>query len=147
MTARSRLTIVLFTPIFFACSGEEEPEPEDTQMGACGEPVYGIEMDFRGVVVDAEGAPVSGVEVELRDNSRPPGTTLGSGVSGAEGRFTFGAEEITSIPDCWLTALNYTLEAELDGAEAELLVNRFMWEAIQDDSYAVDLTDRPLELE
>lgn len=130
-----------------ACA-KEEPEPEpDAPIGSCGTPTYGIEIAFQGVVETPGGARIEGAEIELEDRQLQPPTVLGTAVSDSQGRWQMDATDISSWPDCWLTLLDYRLVGEKDGYEGEMEVNRFMWESIQAETYAVNLDDRPLVLE
>jgi hypothetical protein len=142
---RLSLYALLAVPLCLACTGDETDVEEIPSGSACGEPVEGIEMRFVGLVTDDNG-PVANAQVELEDRSFRPAIVLGSATSEANGTYTLDATDITSLPDCWLTALDYRMVAVKDEAEGELMVNRWMWEAIQDESYEVDLTDRPVEM-
>ena len=118
---------------------------------ACGDPVYGIEIDFQGLVTDKDGAPAAGVEIVLEDREILPATVRGTATTGADGRFTLRGSNITSWPDCWLTLLDYRLYAQTtDGTGrtigGELQVNKQMWESIQAGSYRVDVAASPIVL-
>ena len=133
--------------IISGCEGKEViPEDDGTMGSACGTPVYGLELDFSGVVLDADGMPAAGASVTLEDRSVRPAADLGTATTGSDGTFFMEATDITSWPDCWLTVLDYQMVASLDDAYGELMVNRQMWEAIQAAEDTVDLSDRPVEL-
>jgi hypothetical protein len=118
---------------------------------ACGDPVYGIAINFQGLVTDKDGAPAAGVSIVLEDREILPATVRGTATTGPDGRFSLQGTNITSWPDCWLTLLDYRLYAQTtDGSGraigGELQVNKQMWESIQAESYAVDVEESPIVL-
>lgn len=141
MTTRSLMMPLI---ALFACAPDEEPAAPPGS--ACGEIVEGIEMSFTGQAFAADGTASVGALVELEDRSGATTAVLGSGTTGADGTYSFDASDITSIADCWLTALDYRLVATHGDEVGEYEANNDMWDAIQDGSYAVDLADDPIQL-
>lgn len=133
-----------------ACEPKEViPDRTDTDASTgseCGAPVFGLELDFVGVVVDTEGDPVADATVVLEDRSRPPAIDLGTATTSETGRFRFHASDITDFPGCSLSVWNYTLVAESGARSTERLVNREMYTAFDQGEDTVDLSARPFTL-
>lgn len=142
------MRVWLVLGLLVGCDGGEtyDDEPPD-QPGVCGEPTFGIEMTFLGRATAGGGATTEGIEVALTDGQVSPPKVLGTATTGPDGRFTLDATDISSWPDCWLTLLDYRLVGTFGEYEGELEVNRYMWEAIQAETYEVDLLDKPLVLQ
>lgn len=143
------LSATLFAALLCACAEDpEEIPPPDDPGSACGTPEYGLSLRFVGRTGESAERPAVGADIVLEDRAVSPAEILGRAVSEAGGTFTLDATEITSIPDCWLTLLDYRLVSTTeDGLRGELQVNRFMWDALENDEDAVDLTTRPIVLE
>ena len=144
------LRVFLLIPLVsLGCSPNEEPEPveEDTQIGECGQPIYGIEMTVTGLVEDASGSPVAGAQVILEERNWEPGTIHGTTTTNANGAFTMSATELVDIPDCWATALDYVVVVELDGLMGEAIANQKLFNAIVDETYVADFSPVPIVIE
>lgn len=142
------LSVALFAA---ACEPKEViPDRTDTDSSTgseCGAPVHGITLTFVGVVQDSAGKAVKNASLALEDRSIPPADELGTAKSGADGTFTLVANDITDLPGCWLTALDYTLVVDSPAGAVERFVNREMYTALQDGVDTVDLMSRPLVVE
>ncbi len=134
-----------------ACEPKEViPDRTDTDSSTgseCGAPVNGLTLTFVGVVQDSAGKAVKNATLALEDRSIPPADELGTAKSAADGTFTLVASDITDLPGCWLTALDYTLVVEATAGSVERFVNREMYTALHDGVDTVDLTSRPLVIE
>ncbi len=144
-----RICVSIAVVIAAGCTpGEVIPDRTDTDQSTgseCGDPVHGLSLTFVGLVQDANDDPVEGTTLTLEDRSILPAVDLGSATSGPDGEFTLVANDITDLPGCWLTALDYTLVAVAEYGEVERFVNREMYTAL-DGNGVVDLRQRPLQL-
>ena len=130
-----------------ACFGNKDTDvtvdTDDDDHGACGD-VSTWDVFIRARVVQ-NNANVAGAEVWLEDRGWEPGTILGDGVTGANGRAEFEAKDITSVEDCWGTLLDYYLVAEKGDATGEKAVNTYLHSAI-DSGQQADITAFPVEI-
>lgn len=142
------MLILLFA---FACDVPEdsgEPAGDSGHAGVdCGEAsIHDIEVT--AMVTSGGRAPAEGIEVVLDDRGWTD-SELGSGLTGADGKVTFTAVGVTSLPNCWGTVLDYWLVAT-DPADASRTVeddmNTELFNAIDGGTLATDTSDRPLEL-
>lgn len=148
-----RRTLFLAVPtmslaLALACSGKEpeSTDGDDDPPGACGEPVDGIHLTLSGAVVDADGNAVRNAEVTWEERNWEP-RVLAIGTSDGSGHFTFDSTDITSVPDCWGTAVDYVLTASTETAYGEKAVNQQMYNAIDLETYDVDLMSAPIRVE
>ena len=139
------------TLLLLACTPDTSAETGDTgtDFGTdCGEPTT-YDVAFRVKVVDVRGAGIRDAAVSLEDRGYTF-TSLGAASTGADGTVAFTAVGVTSLPDCWGTLLDYWLVAE-DAADASRRVeddmNTQLFNAIDDGSLSVDVTEFPLVLE
>lgn len=138
---------LLALPLTVACNADdsdENPFGDDTdgpQGSVCGTPEYGIELFMTGRVTDGNGRGTGGASVKLYDYAEQPPAVLGEGLTDSSGTFGFQATDITSIPDCWLTLLDYQMEATLGTKTESEQVNMDMWNAIQSSESMVDVGD------
>jgi hypothetical protein len=135
--------------VSLGCSPAEEPEPvdDDTQIGECGEPVYGIDLTITGLVEDASGALLEGAQVQLEERNWEPGTIHGTTTTDANGSFTMAATDLVDIPDCWGTALDYVVVVEFNGMFGEAIANQKLFNAIVDETYVADFSAVPILVE
>lgn len=142
------MLILLFA---FACEVEAEtgqPVEDSGHAGVdCGEAsTYDIEVT--AMVTSGGRSPAEGIEVVLDDRGWTY-SELGSGTTGTDGKVTFTAVGVTSLPNCWGTVLDYWLVAT-DPADPSRTVeddmNTELYNAIDNGSLSTDTTDRPLEL-
>lgn len=117
----------------------------DTEPAGCGDPTS-HEATITGRVEDASGAGVSGATVILEDRAWNLGDILGTTTSGANGSFTLSASEVIEIENCW-GQLNYTLVATEGDREGEKVITNYLFNAVDDGSFAVDLQDFPVTVE
>lgn len=134
-----------------ACGGSPEVEPDDTgeeRDGACGD-VTTWDVDVYAAVTDEAGTPLESVRVALEERLWAPGE-LGAGTTGADGTVVFQAVGVTSVEDCWATALDYWIVAvpppDSGVGAAEDDFNTDLFNAIDDGSLVVDVRDRPIVL-
>lgn len=111
----------------------------------CGEPTA-HEATISGRVEDASGAGVAGATVVLEDRAWNLGDILGTATSGGDGTFTLSASEVIEIENCW-GQLNYTLVATEGDREGEKVITNYVFNAVDDGSFAVDLKDFPVTVE
>jgi hypothetical protein len=129
------------------CTGKEENEPEESDSGGgsgCGE-VTTQDITVIAAVIKG-GRPVENIRVFLDDRGWEM-MSLGEGLSDSQGKVEFVAAGVTGVENCWGTVLNYWLVAEdEEGNSAEDDMNTELYNAIEDGSFVVDTTSRPLEL-
>lgn len=134
-----------------ACSGE--PVETDVAVvtdnpGACDAiEVYDFTVLAR---VEWQGNPAAGVDVYMEDRGWAPGDILGTAVSGGLGEVALQAFGVTMLEGC--PVIDYWLVARAEDAAgvallAENGLNANLYGAVDDESFEVDLTDFPLELE
>ncbi|MBT3219647.1 MAG: hypothetical protein HN348_11195 [Proteobacteria bacterium] len=130
-----------------ACTGKKDTDvpvdTDDDSPGACGD-VSTWDIWIRARVVQ-NNASVSGADLWLVDRGWEPGTILGQGVTGNNGRVEFEAKDVTSVEDCWGTLLDYYLVAEKGDATGEKGVNTYLHSAI-DSGQQADITAFPVEI-
>jgi hypothetical protein len=135
-----------------ACNAPDSGETAEVDTGHdgvdCGEPsTWDVEVTAMVVSAD-DGRPLEGIEVSLDDRGWED-EVLGTGTTARNGRVTFTAEGVTSLPNCWGTVLNYWLVAT-DPADTTRVVeddmNTELYNAIDGGTLATDVSDRPLEL-
>ena len=141
---RAALSALFFVA---ACEGGTETpvKPDIDDASACGDEVTGISITFQGLTGTTNRQPVGGVVVSLEDRWSQPPVTLGEGTSGTDGRFTFEAEGISYLDDCW-SSTDFVVQGETDTLYGELSVSREIHGAILDGTYVVNLTNQPLYL-
>lgn len=134
-----------------ACGGTPEKEPGDTadeRDGACGD-VTTWDVQVFAKVTDEAGTPRESVRVAVEERLWAP-AELGAGTTGPDGTVAFVAEGVTSVEECWATALDYWIvavpppDSGVDATEDDL--NTDLFNAIDDGSLVVDLRERPLVL-
>lgn len=131
-----------------ACGNDEDssiPEGDDDDDGACGA-ITEHDVSVTGVV-HLDGAPVEGVEVRLEERNWHPGLKVfGSGLTDADGLFSFDALGVVSVEGCWGTAVDYWVAAVDGDRSAEEDVNHGLYNAIFVGPAVLDISSFPLEL-
>src|SRR5688572_17678552 len=106
-----------------ACSGSAEEDTSDDDgggtrpEGACGDVSYVDGISAFGEVVDANGAPVAGAAVTLDERVWDNRSVVyGTGTTDAEGKYAFDVDHpdvagLTSVEECWGTAIDYWVTA------------------------------------
>lgn len=124
----------------------DEPIPTTTG-GQCGDTTR-WDVEVRGRVVDAYGAPAVGADVRLEERAYSmQDEVYGSGPTDGTGGFTFSASQVVSVEDCWATLLDYVVVAESGDLRAERDANSELFSAIDGGSLVADLSAFPLVLE
>jgi hypothetical protein len=124
------------------CGAEvDDTEPVD---GACGE-VTEHRLNLLAKVVDGGGLPVAGATVRLEERLWDP-RTVGSATTDGTGEASLSNLAITGVEDCWGTALDYVLVAEMGAQSDEENVNSRLFGAVSVGDATVDRRDRPLVL-
>jgi hypothetical protein len=140
------MLIVFFLGCAPALAVSAEAEDSGHNGVDCGEATT---YDIAITAMVVEGArPAAGIEVVLDDRGWTQ-SELGVGTTGSDGKVTFTAVGVTSLPNCWGTVLDYWLVAT-DPADASRTaedgVNSSLYNAIDGGTLETDVTDWPLEL-
>ena len=111
-----------------SCSGDDtDTDVERTgQCGAVTEHALTLSVTVEG----PDRAAVVGATVTLEERVWDPGS-LGSAITGDDGVAVLADLSITSVEDCWGTALDYVAVVELDDRQAEEALNPTLFNAIQ----------------
>ncbi len=134
--------------ILAACGADEPGDtgPAEPQ-SACGEPST-VAVTVVARVVDPAGGGVKDIRVALDDR----GWTfqeLAEGTTDRDGYVTLEAVELTDLPGCWGTVLDYVLVASDPKGHwetAEKDVNSWLYNAISDGTGVADLSGYPIEI-
>ena len=139
----NRRMLPLTLAIAVACgSGGVDSGTGTDDDGACGD-VTTHTVTVRGDVQDASGAAVQDAEVRLEERNWEPGI-LAEGTTDDTGRYELTAE-ITSVEDCWATALDYWVVVTDGELTVEDDLNQPLFNAIDDGSLDVDVATIVLE--
>ena len=131
----------------YGCTPGSGDTADSGSGGACGD-VTTYDMSVTAKVVDAKGKPAADVAVELDDRGWDPGTVLGSGTTGSDGKVTLNPVTITSVDKCWATILDYVVAADGgDAGKGEVQINSPLFNGIEDGTLKVDVSSIPIKLE
>ncbi|MEZ4238292.1 MAG: carboxypeptidase-like regulatory domain-containing protein [Myxococcota bacterium] len=114
--------------------------------GACGA-VTRHDLTLLGAVVLASGGPAVGASVWIEDRAWAVQTeTLGTATTDDDGLFTLPITGLTSVEDCWGSALDYVVVAELGIQRGERDVNAPLYNVILAGGDTADITASPIEM-
>jgi hypothetical protein len=131
------------------------PQTTDTQtdtgtstgpIGECGD-VTLHDLTLLGSVALMNGLPAAGASVWIEDRAwAPQDEVLGQATTDGDGLFTLPITGLTSVEDCWGSALDYVVVAELGDQRGERGVNASLYASIQDGTLQADISGSPIEM-
>jgi len=110
---------------------EEVPVEEvfDEHQSPCGE-VSTFDLVLNGWVINEAGSPVGGAMLQLEERVWEPGHVHASVQTDEDGMFELSATGLTSVADCWGSALQYWIFGETSDMAGDLPVNTVIVEGM-----------------